>query len=354
MTTDPSTAARGNHIGRSFPGMSNDIEADCPCPKAPCGLVLEDEVTEACGQHHWSAAKTMRQSHPADACPGPAAVSVSAAAPPPAVWGDGHPQLEAIAASVYERCTTGDGGIVHDDPRNIAVAALAAVLAVLPPHTDRAAVLREAANGLAALGPLDSLVSAPAAWTEAIEALRRMADQIADDELRRLAAETAGPEAQGARCERCSPRAEETEPNNIVDWPEVDYRTAQSGIDTPGCDCGHDGMGPGWHGPGCDWMSISPCDTCGRRGHSFEDCPRADEPAVPSQPAPDVVAYRNPDRPSVLLCREHGEGWQGLTPLTSDDLPDGETCTYGDPADPDDACGVDVLIQPAVVQTEEA
>jgi hypothetical protein len=49
-------------------------------------------------------------------------------------------------------------------------------------RADRAAVLREAANGLAALGPVDSLVSAPAAWTEAIETLRRMADQLAADE----------------------------------------------------------------------------------------------------------------------------------------------------------------------------
>jgi hypothetical protein len=61
-------------------------------------------------------------------------------------------------------------------------------------------------------------------------------------------------------------------------------------------------------------------------------------------PGPDVVAYRNSQRPGVLLCREHGDCWWGLTPLTSDDLPDGGTCTYGDPADPDDVCGRDVLI----------
>lgn len=60
-----------------------------------------------------------------------------------------------------------------------------------------------------------------------------------------------------------------------------------------------------------------------------------------------TVAYRNPDRPGVLLCREHGDGWWGLIPLTSDDLPDGGICTYGDPADPGDVCGVDVLIAPA-------
>lgn len=67
------------HIGRSFPGMAADIEAACPCPKAPCGLVIQDEVTKACGQHHWSAAKTIRQSHSASECPGPPAAPVPAA-----------------------------------------------------------------------------------------------------------------------------------------------------------------------------------------------------------------------------------------------------------------------------------
>lgn len=57
-----------------------------------------------------------------------------------------------------------------------------------------------------------------------------------------------------------------------------------------------------------------------------------------------VVAYRNPGRPGVLLCREHGDGWAGLTALHAHDLPDGGTCTYGDPAaGPAHACGRDVL-----------
>lgn len=67
---------------------------------------------------------------------------------------------------------------------------------------------------------------------------------------------------------------------------------------------------------------------------------------VPERPAPaadDIVAYRDPGRPSVLLCRTHGHGWYGLTPLTADDLPHGGICTYGRP-NPDTAeCGVDVL-----------
>ncbi|MFG3048110.1 hypothetical protein ACGFZR_24660 [Streptomyces sp. NPDC048241] len=51
-----------------------------------------------------------------------------------------------------------------------------AVLAVLPAPVDRAAVLREAANALALVGP-PTLASGPQAWTEAIETLRRMADE---------------------------------------------------------------------------------------------------------------------------------------------------------------------------------
>lgn len=60
-------ADSGNHVGRSWHG--HRIEDDCPCPKAACGLVLQDTVVEACGQHHWSACQTIRQSHPADRCP---------------------------------------------------------------------------------------------------------------------------------------------------------------------------------------------------------------------------------------------------------------------------------------------
>ncbi|WP_371612899.1 hypothetical protein [Streptomyces clavifer] len=67
-------------------------------------------------------------------------------------------------------------------------------------------------------------------------------------------------------------------------------------------------------------------------------------PAPAEEPAPagelPVVAYRNTDRPGVLLCRWHGEGWVGLTPLTSEDLEDGGVCTWG-------GCGRDVLIDPA-------
>ncbi|MGW9299637.1 hypothetical protein ACWHA3_02265 [Streptomyces cyaneofuscatus] len=32
-------------------------------------------------------------------------------------------------------------------------------------------------------------------------------------------------------------------------------RLAQSGASTPGCDCGHDGMGPAWHLKACAWLA---------------------------------------------------------------------------------------------------
>lgn len=51
----------------------------------------------------------------------------------PPAWIDGHPLMEAIATAVHKHCTTGDGGIVHDDPRNIAAAAVTAMTALPAP-----------------------------------------------------------------------------------------------------------------------------------------------------------------------------------------------------------------------------
>lgn len=60
-------APGGSHIGRSWEG--HGIEDDCPCPKAPCGLVVQETASEACDQHPPSARRSIRQSHPADQCP---------------------------------------------------------------------------------------------------------------------------------------------------------------------------------------------------------------------------------------------------------------------------------------------
>ncbi|AER47475.1 hypothetical protein CL96_gp049 [Mycobacterium phage Firecracker] len=54
------------HIGRSWVGHA--IEDDCPCPKAPCGLVIANQAI--CEEHTLEGGKTMRQGHPDYSCPG--------------------------------------------------------------------------------------------------------------------------------------------------------------------------------------------------------------------------------------------------------------------------------------------
>jgi hypothetical protein len=58
------------HIGRSW--ASHEIEDNCPCPQAACGLVPLDQVSPACDQHPPARAKSIRRSHPAEQCPGEA------------------------------------------------------------------------------------------------------------------------------------------------------------------------------------------------------------------------------------------------------------------------------------------
>lgn len=102
----------------------------------------------------------------------PAAVSV----PPPAPRADDRAALrDRIRRAVCEAEGFGwDTDMLEPDEYGDAADA---VLAVLPEAADQAAVLREAANALAAVGLEDSLVSGPRAWAEAIETLRRLADE---------------------------------------------------------------------------------------------------------------------------------------------------------------------------------
>jgi hypothetical protein len=65
MTT-PAPVWAGDHVGRDFDGTR--LEADCPCAKAACGLVLAAAIRPDCPHH--AAARSMRQSHPARHCPG--------------------------------------------------------------------------------------------------------------------------------------------------------------------------------------------------------------------------------------------------------------------------------------------
>ncbi|GGX26816.1 hypothetical protein [Streptomyces chryseus] len=57
------------HVGRSWDGPG-DIEATCPCPKAPCGLIDRDNVSDECDQHPYEHMKSIRTRHSADDCPG--------------------------------------------------------------------------------------------------------------------------------------------------------------------------------------------------------------------------------------------------------------------------------------------
>ncbi|NJP70394.1 hypothetical protein, partial [Streptomyces sp. C1-2] len=93
----------------------------------------------------------------------------------PTVWIDAHPQLEAIAAAVWEQCRTEGTSLVVDDPRNIAVAALSAVLSE---PTDQAAV------------------TPPPALTE--EGQLRARVQVLEEDLKR----SDGLAKVGARCMR--------------------------------------------------------------------------------------------------------------------------------------------------------
>ncbi|MEU7243393.1 hypothetical protein [Streptomyces sparsogenes] len=56
------------HIGRSFAGGGH-IEALCPCPLAPCGLVDTENVDPECDQHPPTRCKTIRTGHAAEDCP---------------------------------------------------------------------------------------------------------------------------------------------------------------------------------------------------------------------------------------------------------------------------------------------
>ncbi|MFJ6237962.1 hypothetical protein ACIQH0_28230 [Streptomyces griseus] len=57
-----------HHIGRSWDGPGH-LEALCPCPKAPCGLIDRDNMSDACGQHPPENMKTIRTSHHLEDCP---------------------------------------------------------------------------------------------------------------------------------------------------------------------------------------------------------------------------------------------------------------------------------------------
>ncbi|WP_435111644.1 DUF6205 family protein [Nocardiopsis synnemataformans] len=100
----------GLHVARGWePG---EIERNCPCLKAPCGLVDYKRADPACTEHHESQAKTIRQHHAADQCPADPAQTQTKETPmsgyarlsgeitiePPLTWGQirNGPNLKAL------------------------------------------------------------------------------------------------------------------------------------------------------------------------------------------------------------------------------------------------------------------
>ena len=68
LTSDPVPDLVVWHRGRGWEG--HDLEDSCPCPQEECGLIASTTTTGDCPQHGFAAAKTLRQSHRADQCPG--------------------------------------------------------------------------------------------------------------------------------------------------------------------------------------------------------------------------------------------------------------------------------------------
>lgn len=141
-----------------------------------------------------------------------------------------------------------------------------AVLAVLPSPVDRAAVLREAADAVSPHGcPCRSRLHNMTAERQQVRGCASCEAGIEHDE------HCPTPESHNWGC-GC--------PGDRLPLH------AESGVDTPGCDCGHEGMGAKWHAKDCVWLArtTSRC-TCGDAGDCFvpaghyQDCPKAGEEA---------------------------------------------------------------------------
>lgn len=91
------------HIGRRWVG--HQIEDDCPCGKAPCGLVDDKLIDPDCVEHNPLNAKTIRQvhseadcrtsrRHTLDECPNPKTWTVL----------DDAPDLGLVAGETQKYC----------------------------------------------------------------------------------------------------------------------------------------------------------------------------------------------------------------------------------------------------------
>ncbi|WP_097866545.1 hypothetical protein [Streptomyces sp. rh34] len=251
----------------------------------------------------------------------------------PAVWSDGDPLMEAVAAAVWEQCRT-ENSIVVDDPRNIAAVAAtvarqllgtsAAEGAVVEPEPDTELRDRIAAAIRAESSRVDDLALADAVMPVVTDRLRRnwgeMRDRVAELET----------EAQ--RLADAAPPAPADRAAVLREAAEVAVRAARA--------CGESETGQ---------YAASVAAGIGRDLRRLADEAAAGvqqttegETKAPGGELP-IVGYRSHTgkilrciacAPSPYLIRT-GE----FVPVDSEDLPDGGFCTWHE-------CGRDVLATP--------
>jgi hypothetical protein len=254
-------------------------------------------------------------------------------APPPVVSSD---LRDRIAEALYTTRRTGyEGAANHREHRYDARCALcagdvdaltAALLAVLPdPAADRAAILTEGAD------ELDAYIAryrspSIANWTGAVAFLRRLAAEVQPTT-------EAHPAEHSWRAELHDPLANEWAPG-----------TRYVGRDRAVNALAHArSVGPTWRDGTPTRRRLVRATTTYTVEPDTEPAAGARQDGAQTQVEPDVVAYRYRHGPS-LRCLAHpprGLDAGAYEPVTSEDLPDGGTCTF---ASLGDVCGVDVLI----------
>ena len=152
-----------------------------------------------------------------------------------AVWTDGDPLMEAIAAAVWEQCSTeGTTSLVVDDPRNIA----AVVAAVVSPPTDRAAELASlAVNAGRALHDekrhYEIACQENARLRATIDRVRQLHDRLAEE------TDLASPDdpiTRGAAAKRIATALDGwTPPATVVQQPPAAEHTGGNAEDCPAC-----------------------------------------------------------------------------------------------------------------------
>ncbi|MFI8872422.1 hypothetical protein [Streptomyces sp. NPDC055243] len=191
-----------------------------------------------------------------------------------------------------------------------------AVLAVLPAPADRAAVLREAADHLDA-------------------DMERFFTEWPDEP--RNSPYANGRKDAAAELRRMADEAQQASASALLLWNEAEGGSLNDGRITIPID---KAVSLSETAPVGDLILQLPTARALRPQLTswLNDADEAHRPAEPEVFGPDVVAYRHPTTPRTYLCRAHGDGRPGLTPLEADDLEYGGGC---------DVCGVDVLIPQA-------